>query len=137
MTPARIELATNDAEKLLVLEEIERFSDGSGYVAHLHVHSTWLTFTHRFSFHEIPLTDAISNLTKMAKGEPAAAKLTGLWEGDFVQLELNNLGHLYVTGEIGYEGGPDFQHVSFSFRTDQTVILPLLRDLTALLHTKV
>ena len=137
MVPIRIELATNDADKLLVLEDIERFSDGSGYMAHLRVHSTWLTFTHKFSFHELRLIDAISNLTKMAKGEPAAAKLMGEWESDFLQVELNDLGHVYVTGEIGYEGGPDFQHVSFSFRTDQTVVPPLLRDLTMLLDNSI
>jgi hypothetical protein len=134
VAPTRIELATNDADKLLVLEDIERFSDGSGWKALLRVRSGWLAFEHDLYFSEKHLASAISSLATMSRNGHAIAKLTGTWEPDFLCLELHTLGHVEVRGEIGH-GDSWKQIVRFSFQTDQTVIAPLMRDLSALLHT--
>lgn len=132
MTPTNIELTTNDTEKLLVLENIERFSDGSGLKALLRVRSGWLGFEHDFHFSEQYLADAVSTLETMSRGEHGIAKLSGTWEPDYLCLELSDLGHVEVTGEIG-AGDSGNQVVRFCFQTDQTVIPPLLRDLIKLL----
>lgn len=132
MAPTHVELATNDAEKLLVLEDIERFSDGSGLKALLRVRSGWLAFEHDFHFSEQHLSDAVSMLEAMSRGKHGIAKLAGTWEPDFLCLELATLGHVEVRGEIGV-GDSGNQVVRFCFQTDQTVIPPLLREMKALL----
>ena len=67
----------------------------------------------------------------MLAGELTIAKIKGRWERDFIEFEMNKLGHVAVRGEI-FEHSESPQSLKFYFVTDQTVIPRLLRDLEAL-----
>jgi hypothetical protein len=58
------------------------------------------------------------------------ALLQPMWEPEYVRMQLERTGAIWVSGDIGSDAG---NHLRFGFRTDQTVIAPLVRDLEAAL----
>jgi hypothetical protein len=128
----RIELRTNDPSKVVRLSRVERFRDGSGYCCDLTVVSGGVSCTSaKFYFDHKALTVAVSALDAMASGIPGKCILKGEWEDDFVVIESNDMGHVRVGGEI-QEQSEFMQCLQFAFRTDQTVLSPLARDLKVL-----
>ena len=67
----------------------------------------------------------------MDAGKPGEALIKGQWEEDYIKFVLNDLGHLFVSGEL-HEHSDMAQSLKFEFRTDQTVLGPLIRDLSPL-----
>jgi hypothetical protein len=127
-----IKLQTNDATKVLRLSQIEKFLDGSGYRCDLAVVSGGFSCLRQFFFDDAVLADAVPALRTMATNMRGKCVIKGQWEKDFIQLNVNGMGHVCVCGEI-CEYTEFTQHIKFAFRTDQTVLLPLARELQVLL----
>ncbi|MCX5662683.1 MAG: hypothetical protein NTW19_23635 [Planctomycetota bacterium] len=127
-----IELRTHDPAKILRLTEIDKDGDRGVYVCNLIVRSGGFQCDCRFIFDNSHFPDAIEALRMMDSGRPGQAIIKEQWDSDFIKFESNDLGHVWVSGEFGmnYDG---MQFLRFSFRTDQTVLGPLIRDLEPLL----
>lgn len=54
-----------------------------------------------------------------------------LFEDDFIAFRMFSLGHILVYGEL-FDYSEETQHLRFAFRTDQTVLKPLIADLRSL-----
>ncbi len=126
----RIELRTNDPSKIVRLVEIERFHDG-GYRCHLTVVSGGFSCARPFYFDDAALSAAVPCLRKMAAGAAGKCVVKGLWEDSYIQIESNDLGHVVVSGEI-VENSECLQRLEFTFRTDQTILAPLSKELNGL-----
>jgi hypothetical protein len=127
----QIELETHDETKQLRLSSIERFGDGSGYRCNLFVRSRGFSCERPFYFDDSHFPDAIKALRAMHAGRPGEALIKGAWEDDYLKFVSNDMGHVFVSGELFEHADPP-QSLKFSFRTDQTVLGPLLRDLKPL-----
>lgn len=126
-----IELRTNDPAAVVRLSHVEKFSDGSGYRCELTVVSGDFSCRRPFYFDEAILSAAVRELESMATGKPGTAFIKAEWEEDFLRFQSNDMGHVWVSGEI-FEHAELTQRLKFAFRTDQTVLLPLVRDLRVL-----
>jgi hypothetical protein len=127
----RIELQTNSDRAALQLSNVEKFSDGSGYRCDLAVHSGGFACERPFYFDDAFLENAVASLRRMVAGSPTEAIIKGRYEDDFLRFEMNRLGHVFVSGEL-HEHSELAQSLAFAFRTDQTVLAPLVRDLAAI-----
>jgi hypothetical protein len=126
-----IELQTNDSTRVVRLSQIEKYRDGSGYQCELTVFSAGFSCKRPFYFDDVALSVAVPELQKMATGTPGNVILKGQWEEDFLQLRSNAMGHVWVSGEI-IEHSEFDQRLKFAFRTDQTILGPLERELRIL-----
>jgi hypothetical protein len=126
-----LELATHDPTKVVRLSQIEKFRDGSGYCCDLRIASGGFACETRFFFDDVALSDALPQLRAMAAGASGACVIKGQWEDDYLRLESNTMGHVVVSGEL-FEHSAFDQRLRFSFRTDQTVLLPLASGLQML-----
>ena len=126
-----IELKTNDADKVVRLSTVEKYPDGSGYRCELFVLSTGFSCDRPFYFDDVALSFAAPELQKMAAGTPGKVIIKGEYEEDFLEIRSNVKGHVWVSGEICEHSESD-QRLKFRFRTDQTILLPLARDLLRL-----
>lgn len=70
-------------------------------------------------------------MRKMVAGEPGVAKIKARWDDDFVEIAMNDMGHVVVTGEVFERNIPE-QSLRFGFITDQTVLGPFVSDLSEL-----
>ncbi len=134
MTPIAdetIELQTNDPEKVVRLSRVEKYSDRSGYGCEITIISTGFSCKQPFCFDDVSLSEAIPRLEEMAAGAVGMCVIKGQWEDDYIKVEANAIGHVIVSGEI-FERSYREQHLKYSFRTDQTMLLPLARDLEKL-----
>jgi len=125
-----VELRTNEPAKVLRLGGIHRFDDGSGYECVLTVVSGGFSCTLPFYFDGELLDVALRTLREMDGGCPKAATISGRWMPEFVQIRSNEMGHVFVSGEL-FEHSESPQQLKFSFRTDQTVLGPFLKDFQA------
>lgn len=127
----RLELATHDPTKVVCLSQIEKFRDGSGYCCDLRIASGGFACERRFFFDDLSLSAAVPQLRQMAAGTPGTCEIKGQWEDDYLRLASNAMGHVRVSGEV-FEHSEFDQRLRFSFRTDQTVLLPLAAGLQLL-----
>ncbi len=125
-----IELQTNDDRFTLRMVNLEKFPDG-GFYCELHVRSDGFSCQRPFYFDDSHLPDAVTNLRQMDADHVGQATLKARWEDDFVTFRSDKLGHVFVTGEV-FEHADPSQSMKFGFRTDQTVIGPLVRSLEKL-----
>jgi hypothetical protein len=124
----KIKLKTNKDDECLEFCDIERFSDNSGYSATLVVHSRGFSAEVPFNFEINPLEKFIIALEDMNHTLHGKARLKPNYEDLFIELELDNLGHLRVRGEmIEYSHMP--QCLKFEFETDQTCLEPFIHNL--------
>jgi hypothetical protein len=126
-----IALQTNDDSKILRMHDFERFEDGSGYRCSLVIRSGGFSCARPFYFDDSHFPDAITALQQMDAGHPGEAMLKGRWEDDHIRFVRNDLGHVTVTGQL-HEHSELPQLLKFGFRTDQTVLRPLVCDLLKL-----
>ena len=133
--PDQIELQTNDETRVLRLSEINRSRDGSGYAYQccLLVRSCGFSCERPFYFDDYHLRQAVAGLQAMGDMTPGEAVLAYRDEKDCVRLASNERGQVVVSGEI-YQFSDLSQSLRFGFRTDQTVLGPLVRDLEDLLE---
>ena len=127
-----IELQTNRESTALQFSNVEKFSDGSGYCCDLAVRSGGFACQRQFYFDDDRLTDALVSLRRMIDGLPGEAIFKFRYEEDFLRIETNRLGHVFISGEL-HEYSEMAQSLKFAFRTDQTVLAPLVREL-AVVH---
>lgn len=127
-----LELQTHDTSRVVCIERVEK-SHGGDYQCVLSVVSGWISISRPFYFDDVALSVAVPALRKMASGEPGECVIKGQWEEDFVQLSSNMMGHVLVSGEF-VEPSEFDQRVCFSFRTDQTVLVPLANGLQRLME---
>ena len=128
--PATIELDTHDAAHQLRLAEIEKFSDGSGYVCRAEVQSGEFSYRGPFFFDDTSLRPSVEALELACAGSSSqgSATLKGQWETDFILFRWNEFGHVFVEGVLSEQTVP-LQRLEFAFRTDQTVLEALARHL--------
>jgi hypothetical protein len=126
-----IELKTNDTTKVVRLSHVEKFCNGSGYRCDLAVVSGGFSCLRPFYFDDLALSVAVPALREMAAGAEGKCVIKGQWEEDFLQIEANEMGHVWVSGEI-LEHSEFDQRLKFAFRTDQTILSHLANDLQVL-----
>jgi hypothetical protein len=126
-----IELQTHRPATTLRLSNVEKFEDGSGYRCDLSVRSGAFAYDGPFFFHDAFVVNSMTAIKKMMAGKPGEAVLKGQYEDDAIRFQMNQLGHVTVSGLL-LENGGHTQSLKFEFMTDQTVFGPLLRDLAAL-----
>lgn len=126
-----IELQTYDAAKLVRLSQVEKFGDGSGYRCDLSVTSGGFSCHRPFYFDDVAVGEAVPALWSMASTLSGKCIIKGQWEEDYLALEVNDAGHVLVSGEI-FEHSEFGQRLEFAFRTDQTVLLPFAKELQSL-----
>ncbi len=127
----QIELESNRDTTTLRLSNVEKFGDASGYRCNLKVHSSGFACERQFYFDDDSLAEAIVSLRRMANGQPGEATVKDRYEYDFLRFAMNRLGHVVVSGAL-HEYGELSQSLEFAFRTDQTVLAALIRELTAI-----
>jgi hypothetical protein len=127
----QIELRTNCEATTLKLSNVEKYGDGSGYGCQLSVRSGGFSVERHFYFDHFHLAKAIDAIRSMTVGAPGEATIRGQWDEDEINFNMNVLGHVIVSGQI-FEHAELSQALKFAFRTDQTVLGPLLRDLEAI-----
>jgi hypothetical protein len=126
----QIELRTNRDDTVLRLLNVEKFNDETGYRCDLVVRSGGFACERQFYFDGESFTDAIAALRRMIDGSSGEATIKFRYEDDFLRFEMNRLGHVFVSGEL-YEHSERSQSLKFAFRTDQTVLAPLVQEFVA------
>ncbi len=129
-----IELQTHDDKAILQLKAVEKFKDGSGYKCDLFVQSSGFSVECPFYFDEFFLTNALSQLKVMAQTFQGKVIIGQQFEEGHIQIAANRYGHVMVSGTI-LEQSEQPQRLDFAFRTDQTVLEPLIRDFTQLVES--
>ena len=131
--PLEIRLQTNDDTKVLRFVELEKFDDGSGYRCRVIASSGGFSCDRPFYFDDSSLPTAVARLQHMEAGQVTDAIIKGEREPDHVGFHRNALGHVIVSGEL-YEQSELPQSIKFCFKTDQTILAALVRDLRMLLN---
>lgn len=124
------DLPTNDPQRSLRFQGFEKLS-GDEHICTLCIVSNGFACQRPFYVDSGSLSESLRSLKSMLEMTPGTLRIGTSFEPTFVQLELNDLGHVFVSGEV-CEYGEYTQRLEFHFRTDQTVLSPLLRFLTLL-----
>jgi hypothetical protein len=125
-------LLTNDAEKRLSLSNMRLAGDHPDYlVADINVLSRGFSCDRTIFFDRFHAGRFIAGLDSMSIGVVGEVVLKQQHEIDHLQISINRLGHVFVSGEIEEYGSG--HHLTFCFQTDQTVLAPFLRDFRAAL----
>jgi hypothetical protein len=78
---------------------------------------------------------ALAKLEEMDRDLLGEATLKEDFGSDFIRIEVNHLGHVHVTGKV--ERHTDWpQALEFGFKTDQTVLKPLISSIRALVAAR-
>ena len=125
-TGESIELRTNDNSKVLRMNSIEKDAKGF-YRCELFVRSGDFSCERPFYFDESSFPDAIQSLRRMDAGMVCETQIKAQWENDYIGFASDSLGHVFVTGEIAEYSDPP-QSFRFAFKTDKTILAPLIRD---------
>jgi hypothetical protein len=132
MFDGSIDLQTNDNTQCLRLQDIEKYTDGSGFSCVLVVRSRGFACERRFDFDFQSLRGFIDGLEAMDRGRPGEVTLKGPWETDELRVEMLRNGSVMISGEVT-EHSELAQLLRFALRTDQTVLRPFIDELRALL----
>ena len=124
----QIELQTHDENKVLRLSLVEKSLHGDWCECQLFVRSHGFTCEKRFEF-ETPV-EAIEALKRLDGGEIGEALIGRLDDAEFISLSHSGGGHVLVKGRL-IDWREDSQTLQFAFKTDQTVIRPLIREFQA------
>lgn len=124
-----IELATNDPQNGVALRGIQPVA-ADAFECELEVHSGGFAARIRFWPERFALERFRDQLREMDRTLAGNALLQPLWEPEYVRMDLERTGAIWVSGEVGSDAG---NHLRFGFRTDQTVLVPLIRDVEAAL----
>jgi hypothetical protein len=125
-----IVLQTNTDDPALALEDIQRFADESGFGCQLAVRSHGFAARTLFTF-ERDLFDIFRSAVEvMDRSLTGSARLQPRYEDGFIELTMGQAGAVFVSGEV-VRHAEFSQLLRFEFRTDQTCLHPLVRDLDA------
>jgi len=127
-----IELQTNDASKKLLFAT--RYSVQINFTFDLTAKSGDFSGTSHFCVQTDEIEAFCNALMKMHVSLSGSARLGDNDSDGFVNLEMQERGHLKVSGQIGdsHEG----HYITFEFLTDQTCIPPFVSDFKALLNNQ-
>jgi hypothetical protein len=124
-----IHLRTSQASTTLRLGQFTRFVDGSGCQVMLDVVSRGFAARRPFYFEVHALANFLDGLRAMDRSLTGSAMLKPSFEDDFIEFTMAPRGRVIVRGEL-FELSEHSQHLQFEFETDQTVLKPLIDDLT-------
>lgn len=116
----KAELLTNDPKKQLILSNINKFPDGSGYESLVFVHSEGFQVETLFFFSIYGFKMFCKDLELMSEKLKGTAKLATDYEKDNISFEINKLGQVFVSG--GFYRYGIRQCLEFEFQTDQTCL---------------
>ena len=123
-----VRLQTKTEDPSLEFVNLARFEDGSGYCTDLVVVAHGFSARLYFCFETHPMDVFMEQLRAMNATLRGKAVLKPLFEDPYIVLEMQNLGHVHVSGEL-MRYGELTQRLEFEFMTDQTVLQPLIEDL--------
>jgi hypothetical protein len=111
----------------VLLEGIQKFSGGSGYVASLSLASgAFALSAHRFYFQRLDVfTENLQEAYDRLGGE---ARLEYVNETDFLHFEFQDHGHALITGEFSHHAAA-FQKLVFALECDQSCFPDFLQAL--------
>lgn len=119
-------LQTNCDGQRLELIGVEK--SGQDYSCWLAVESRGFCARRTFYFDESNLQTFLGGLAEMNAKLIGEAVLKHQFEDDFISLKLSGSGHVIVSGRL-VEHGEYEQQLEFSFRSDQTVLGPLIQGM--------
>ena len=126
-----IKLQTHDARKQMELRDVSQ--TGPDYQCRLVVNSRGFAVDRTFWFGDFHLRQFIEDLRSMNANLQGDATLREEFEDHFIKLSCDKQGHVTVTGQIAVHSDLP-QKIEFAFRTDQTCLTPLIRDLAKLVQ---
>ena len=126
-----IALHTHDEVAILRLESITSYDNGNYYKCELVLRSGKLSAEVPFYFDANSLAETLQQLKSMQQALSGTATIGQQYEEDHIQIIVNQYGQVVVSGTI-IEYGEYKQRLEFMFRTDQTILAPLIHDLTRL-----
>lgn len=117
--------------EFIELSDIERFDDGSGYLATIRVGSGEFSCSgKKFFFDDLP--QFFAALKKSYRDLSGHAELRPHYEDHFVRFEFTTRGRLTVSGLV-LDYGPPGQKLQFSFEADQSYLPPFIASIEAAL----
>jgi hypothetical protein len=125
-----IVLQTNTEDPTLVLENVQRYADASGFGCELLVRSHGFSARASFGFERDVFDIFRSAVEEMDRSLKGSARLQPRYEPGFVELTMGSAGSVFVRGEV-VRAAEFSQLLRFEFRTDQTCLRPFVRDLDA------
>lgn len=128
-----INLQTNSQSKQLEFQNIKKL--GNSYECFLIVNSRGFCVARSFSFSDYYLKLFFENISEMNFAFAGEAILkNGDYDDDYISITCEETGHIFVSGElIEYSEHP--QSLNFCFQTDQTVLSPLISDISKLIQS--
>lgn len=127
-----IKLRTNDVEKKLLF--VTKYLVEINFTFDLSVKSGSFSGTSHFCVRKNEIeafSEALMNIHALIWG---SARLDDNDSDSFIKLEMQDTGHLRVSGQVG--GSHKDQFMKFSFLTDQTCIPQFVADFTTLLNNR-
>jgi hypothetical protein len=131
-----VTLQTYDPGCVLELRDLHLLGDGNDYQCLLVIRSDGFQLERPFWFEPFCLRTFLQSLVELDSALAGIAKLQPLHERDYIQLEGIQGGHVVVSGEIfGTTEIP--QSLRFGFKTDQTCLGPLIKDIRKVVESGV
>ena len=127
-----IELQTNDSTKVLLFAT--RYLVQINFTFALTAKSGDFSGTSHFCVRADEIEAFCNSLLKMYASLSGSARLSDNDSDGYVNLEMQESGHLKVSGQVG--GSHEDHFMTFEFRTDQTCIPPFVSDFKALLNER-
>lgn len=132
-TPLTVALRTKDPTKIIRFTRHERLRATNEIRGGLTVTSGSFSCERPFTVGEANLAVAIQRLHEMCDGRATNCVLRGRWNDDFVRLQTNEKGQVFVTGKLSDASDDEVQQFCFAFRTGVEVLLPFANGLSQLL----
>ena len=129
-----IVLPTQD-ENYLAFRNVERYSDLSGFGAHLVVRTHGFSASLPFTVESEPFVAFVESLEEMDRSLTGTARLKAVFEDPYIELALDHTGKVRVSGDLVAHGALT-QRLQFEFLTDQTLLAPFTRDLRSCLSVR-
>ena len=119
-------------DEYIRLSDIERFSDGSGYVCSLSVRSG-IFGLHGYRFFFEGLERFLRDLQRLYQSLAGSARLQTTYEDPHIELTGTQFGHVRVHGYI-VTYVEHREELRFSFSADQTFLPPFLSSVEAVVR---
>lgn len=132
-TPFSVALRTNDPTKIVRFTRHERLRATNEIRGGLTVTSGSFSCDRPFTVGDANLAVAIQRLREMCDGRATNCVLRGRWNDDFVRLQTNDKGQVFVTGKLSDASDDEVQQFCFAFRTGPEVLKPFADGLSQLL----
>jgi hypothetical protein len=127
-----IELATHNPEQVFALRGLH-CAEADAFGCEVEVRSGGFSARVPFWPERFTLERFLAELRAMDRTLTGEAQLQPLWETEYVRLQLDRAGGVWVSGEVSGGAG---NHLQFGFSTNQTVLAPLIRDLQRVLVSR-